>query len=61
MPGEQMTMGDDFATEKNLELPMGNPKGKLPKLVDLEQMRARKQRRKLLDMGQSEFGATGED
>ena len=55
---EQMSMGEDFANDRQLELPVGNPRAKIEPLVDIEKLRASQRRRKLLEMGQTGFDET---
>lgn len=56
---EQMTMGDEFATERNLEFALGDGKASFPRLFDVDalvsQRKARERRKEDIEKGQGEF------
>ena len=58
---EQMSMGEDFANNRQLELAVGNPRARIDPLADIEQLRARQRRREMLEMGQADFMETEEE
>ena len=51
----QATLGEDFATNENLSMPMGTGEGETSKLADPSQLQARSERRRLEGLGQTAF------
>ena len=57
---EQATMGEDFATDRNLELPIGNYAADKTELFDVEAFKQLLKRKALLRQGQADMFDTAE-
>lgn len=55
-PMQQAVLGDDFATNQNLEMPMGAGRAETPPMADPELLAARQERQDLEAAGQQGFG-----
>ena len=54
-PKWQETLGDEYATNRNLRLPVGNPKGEKKFLIDPRVERRRQKKRNQRKRGQKSF------
>ena len=55
---EQVTLGEDFATDRQTGFPMGEGRGRHAPLADREELLARQQRREAVERGQQEMPGT---